>query len=581
MGHWTKPGLSAKPPRVLRRIVFYVLLVLLATGAFVVRSWNLREVFLQGRIFFVDPDCYSRMARARMVATGEQWVVRQHEFENHPHGIRPHTTAPLDWAIAAFRWPLAGAIRLGGDALWARVLRTQTLEVSGALISPLLGALTCGWIAWAFCRLPGLPRSGGWAAALLFALSPMAVHGTLLGRPDHQSLMLALLAVALAAEVRLALAAEYLDSERRWALAAGVAWGGACWVSFYEPLVMLAVVLLFWVCADRRRFTRRECWPGWIAFAAIIVLSVIIEGWRISVPSSELREAFTRWSSKIGELQPAGIGLMASWVGALGLAAPLALLAMVIIRLRKNAEPGGWQTPALMATLLVPLFALTVWQARWGYFLALAAAFAMPLMFAAMRRAWIAWPVFILALWPVAADWDARLFPDEETERKRLLLRAENVALREIAEVQGERRAGAFVAPWWLSPPIAYWSGLPAVAGSSHESLPGILDTARVYLADDAGAALAILRERQVSWLISYPPERIIPNSASLLAESPPRKCFAHDLVERVLPDPWTLALIRERGVTGPQGREFFQLWTVRRSMTPDPEEEEHAHEGE
>jgi len=239
-------------------------------------------------------------------------------------------------------------------------------------------------------------------------------------------------------------------------------------------------------------------------------------------------------------------------------------------RARRKALPGDWRAPALLALLLVPLLALALWQTRWGYFLALVFAFSLPWVFAAMGRTWIAWPVFGIALWPIAAAWDKQLFPDEDTERKRLLHRAETVALREIAEVQGERSAGAFVAPWWLSPPMSYWSGLPAVAGSSHESLPGILDTARVYLAEDAGAALRILRARGAAWLISYPPERIIPNSASLLAESPPRKCFAHDLVERVLPEPWTLSITQERGVTGPQGQQFFQLWTVRPEKLPD-----------
>ena len=33
--------------------------------------------------------------------------------------------------------------------------------------------------------------------------------------------------------------------------------------------------------------------------------------------------------------------------------------------------------------------------------------------------------------------------------------------------------ATTILAPWWLSPPLAYWSGQPAVAGSSHEALPG------------------------------------------------------------------------------------------------------------
>jgi hypothetical protein len=164
----------------------------------------------------------------------------------------------------------------------------------------------------------------------------------------------------------------------------------------------------------------------------------------------------------------------------------------------------------------------------------------------------------------MAQAWESQLFPDVDTERKHALHRAEIVALREIAEVQGERSAGPFAAPWWLSPPIAYWSGLPGLAGSSHESIRGIVETARIYLAADPGEGLAILHANGISWLLSYPPDRIAANSAALLGVSRPRKCFAEDLTERVLPEPWTLQLIRERGVADQFGAEFFQVWTVR-----------------
>jgi hypothetical protein len=61
---------------------------------------------------------------------------------------------------------------------------------------------------------------------LLFVVSPILVHGTELGRPDHQSLLLGLIGVALCAEWTLASA----DS-RAWSLVSGAAWGLALWVS--------------------------------------------------------------------------------------------------------------------------------------------------------------------------------------------------------------------------------------------------------------------------------------------------------------------------------------------------------------
>ena len=50
--------------------------------AFAVRCWNLRDVFIDDRIYFVDPDCYSRMTRAALIAEGGALTIRHHDFEN-------------------------------------------------------------------------------------------------------------------------------------------------------------------------------------------------------------------------------------------------------------------------------------------------------------------------------------------------------------------------------------------------------------------------------------------------------------------------------------------------------------------
>lgn len=60
------------------------------------RGANYQDVFVGGRIYFLDSDCYARMERAAIVAAHPGAVVRRHEFENYPAGTRPHTTAPLD-----------------------------------------------------------------------------------------------------------------------------------------------------------------------------------------------------------------------------------------------------------------------------------------------------------------------------------------------------------------------------------------------------------------------------------------------------------------------------------------------------
>ena len=53
-------------------------------------------------------------------------------------------------------------------------------------------------------------------------------------------------------------------------------------------------------------------------------------------------------------------------------------------------------------------------------------------------------------------------------------------------QMRRERRR-AFLAPWWLSPALAYWSRQPGVAGSSHQACRARWKRARFFLAPDAG----------------------------------------------------------------------------------------------
>ncbi len=576
----TCADISAHSHRPVRRAIFILGLLALLALAFAARCWNLRDVFVGGRIYFIEADAYSRMTRARMVADGEALVIRHHDFENFPAGTTPHTTAPLDWLIVAGK----GALDLGFavfDRGKTSVLRAQTLDLAGALVSPLLGVVACGWIAWVLGRVKSVPRSAAWAAGFFAAVSPILVHGTLLGRPDHQSLLIALLAVALAAELRLA-----EGFTRPWSLVSGVVWGLACWVSFYEPAVVLAVVAVFWAIADRGRFAARECRAGWIAFASIVVMSVLIEGWRLSWPDAGMREVFARWSRSIGELHHPTFALAMSWLGWLAVVAPVLLAGMALRAARSRRGTKGQaiesetvlqaagRPAALLLALLVALAALTIWQVRWGYFLALAFALALPWIFAAMRRAWIAWPVFIVALWPVAQAWDARLFPGEEAERRRAMQRAENIALRQLAEFQRERNAGPFIAPWWLSPALAYWSGQPGVAGSSHESLAGIVDSARVYLAEKPEDAARIVRSRQVRWIVGDQAERLLGTSSQLLGVPPPRTeplGYLLDQRRQSLPE-WLIHVDWSPGYRTQSGvgqMEMFRLYRVDETKLP------------
>src|SRR5205085_2044316 len=97
------------------------------------RCYNFHDVFIGGKIYFVDADCYSRMTRVRMVLEHPGIVIRHHDFENFPQGTTAHTTAPMDYLIAAM-------------AMMLKPFSTNCIDLAGAVVSPLLGVLTTAFL---------------------------------------------------------------------------------------------------------------------------------------------------------------------------------------------------------------------------------------------------------------------------------------------------------------------------------------------------------------------------------------------------------------------------------------------------
>src|SRR6476620_9404780 len=124
------------------------------------------------------------MTRAQMVRARPGLIIRHHAFENFSQGTTPHTTAPLDYLIVALSFLL--------DPFTA-----HALDLAGAFVSPLL-ALLGGWFLWRWSRR--MQFRYRWVLLILYATSPIRVHGTELGRPDQQSLLILLVAIAICAE---------------------------------------------------------------------------------------------------------------------------------------------------------------------------------------------------------------------------------------------------------------------------------------------------------------------------------------------------------------------------------------------
>jgi hypothetical protein len=495
-----------------RRIGRFALIVfevaLLSALILATRCANYQDVFVAGNVYFVDADCYARMTRAQMVREKPGTIVRHHAFENFPQGTTPHTTAPLDYLIV-------------GLSLLLHPFTAHAFDLAGAFVSPLL-ALLGGWFLWWWSRR--MKFRYRWVMLILYAISPILVHGTELGRPDHQSLLILLVTIAVCTEWSLQMkAADTAASTDHvaWSIVSGAAWALAIWVSAYEPLALFLILIGATFLVNRQSLFSRDRRTGWIFFAAILAIALVIER---RVPSFAILQAnghLKAWWRTIGEL--AHVSPMnpvwLTWCGYLLLITPI--LIWNSIR-RRNGVHGVLVLP--MGVLLFGAYFLTIWQARWGYFFVLIFALALPALLAPIKSTAAVWIAFVLSMFPVLRNWDERLWPNEAQLADWVERRIESVQIRDLALSLRSPEVHPFLAPWWLSPSIAYWSRQPGVAGSSHESLEGIEETARFFLSENLEQAHEILDKHRVAWIFAYDADRVAQNSAAILDEPLPRQ---------------------------------------------------------
>ena len=472
------------------RILVFVEIVVLSLVVVTTRCANYADVFVGGEVYFTDADCYSRMTRARMCFEHPGLVVRHHQFENFPAGTNPHVTAPLDYMIV-------------GVAELLRPFSARALELAGAFISPAIG-LGGAWFLWGWLRKMRFRFRG--AALGIFAASPIVVHATELGRPDHQALALVLVVVGLCAEWTL-----QVRWSRAWSVASAFAWGLALWVSLYEPLIIFVMMMISRVILNRRDFFSARQRPWWFAFVSLIVIACIVERRPPAWPLAADPALLASWLSTIGELRPLALTSRSwlEWCGYLLLLMPI----FAVIAFRRRQGP-----PLFVVMIAALTFCLTIWQARWGYFFVAIFGLLLPELLSSVEiRRLAIWAVVCVSFLPLLQAWDSALWPNESATVLRVEHRLEMIDLRRAAAAIVRATDSSFIAPWWLSPAVAYWSGSAGVAGSSHQSLEGIADTARFFLASDPATARAIISKRHVAWALSYDADRVGSNSAALL----------------------------------------------------------------
>jgi hypothetical protein len=248
-------------------------------------------------------------------------------------------------------------------------------------------------------------------------------------------------------------------------------------------------------------------------------------------------EIFNNWAHTVGELvrvSPLN-PIWFRWAGYMVAVVPL--LIWLAVR-NRNGRGLGQRTPLLIIILLVASYFFTIWQARWAYFFVSIFAIALPSLLDPIKSRTSVWIAFVISIFPILRDWDGRFWPNEVEYARRIEQRNESVQLRDLALNLQSSENRPFLAPWWLSPSIAYWSGQPGVAGSSHESLSGITDSARFFLAEDWRGAREILENRKVTWVITCDSEPVAQNSSAILKRAvPPRPlCYVLDRTPAQVP---------------------------------------------
>jgi hypothetical protein len=500
---------------VIRGTLSIIEIAILSVLILATRCTNYQDVFVAGNIYFTDADCYARMTRVQMCSRHPGLVVRHHDFENFPNGTTPHTTAPLDYLILAL-------------SILLKPFTAHALDLAGALISPLL-ALLGGWFLWCWSKRMKLRYR--WVMLMLYAISPILVHGTELGRPDHQSLLMLLVTIVVCAEWRLrAEDGTILAGDRsKWSVISGVAWGLAIWTSAYESLVLFLLVMLVSAFTNPQTISARSRRIGWLCFVFVTAIALLIER---RIPSFSILYSdplFQNWAHTIGELKhvsPAN-PIWLRWCGYLLLVTPF----LIWINVTKNGGNSERATPVFVLVLLIATYALTIWQARWGYFFVLIFALALPHLLEPIKSRAAVWIAFSLSIFPILRDWDEKLWPNEAQLANRMAQHNESAQLRDLALNLPSSELRPFLAPWWLSPEIAYWSGQPGVAGSSHESLPGIEESACFFVSQDWRTVRKLLENHKVAWVIAYDSERAARNSAKILGIAVPQQsiCFVLD----------------------------------------------------
>jgi asparagine N-glycosylation enzyme membrane subunit Stt3 len=221
------------------------------------KVWTGHPALLEGRLF--DPDCYLHLERALQMIEGGLWRLPVDVRIDAPYGGVLHWTSLFDLIL------VAGAKGLMLFGLAAR----DALLWWGSAVSPLLLLAALPVLLWGL--RPLVDGRLALLAVLLLLPQGQAAAAFQVGRPDHQSLLMASFLIQLGCVTAMVDGRAGL----RTALVAGISQGLALWCSVEGLLFTLVTALpltLAWVADGRPTLTLLRAY----AAAALAVLTAAL-----------------------------------------------------------------------------------------------------------------------------------------------------------------------------------------------------------------------------------------------------------------------------------------------------------------
>ncbi len=511
------------------------------------------------RPWAVEADCYSQLARVRRILNGEGLLQNHFAVENWPEGLVPSTTAPFDYAILLLYFPL-----------W--FFTKHPLDWAGALVSPALWIALVGF--WLLIRSREFTVLGRGLLIAGSAVLPSLIWATSFGRPRHQSLILALIAMGLTAEYeRWQLE---LTPKRAWNIFAGLVWGLACWTSLFEPVIVAGSIIVFNLIARRREN------PAFLtAFSVVLLIMSLLEGGHLL---GNLHQIYHLRNSPYAMNWLRGIAevVEVDFTGMIDRLSYVFLISPIVAWLLWPRQIGN-KTDILLILLTALLTGLTWQQGRWSYYASLAGLFlivrycqaprsaegaslntsggiervvllaltapflywcvqigAFPngvqllviglilalIVLALLPNEWTAYfsfgnPLSTGGVGPVTPNFWMRLIivvilflgsglNDWEQVSDHGNVPPIQPSLQLVRISNSIDAPGGIMAPWWLSPGLLYFSGHPIVSGSSHEGISGIVASAEFYSTTSWLDAERILDRRKVRWVVMWDDPRLV-----------------------------------------------------------------------